>query len=370
MSESIAPLPLAVALEGLGWHPAAWRTSPVPPAAVFGAGHWVNLVREAEAGLLDFVTFDDTFGPPTDEPGQLNGRLEAVLVASRVAPVTRHIGLVPVATTTYTEPFHLSTALATLDYLSGGRAGWQVRVSARPGENRLLGRAPATALFDEAADAVEVVRRLWDSWEDDAVIRDVATGRYIDRDKLHYIDFAGEWFSVKGPSIVPRPPQGQPVITALAHAAPAYEFAARSADVVFVTPSDGDDAAAIVRANPGLKVFADLVVFLDDHAAAARERRERLDELHGEAWQSDALTFAGSPEQLADLLLSWREAGLDGFRLRPGALPYDLEAITRLLVPILQDRGVFRTAPPTGTLRERLALPVAVNRYQQQGVRR
>ncbi|GAA2556726.1 LLM class flavin-dependent oxidoreductase [Winogradskya consettensis] len=361
-----SPLHLAVALDGLGWHPAAWRTSTHEAADVFRGDYWVRLVQEAEAGLLDLVTFEDTFGPPTDAPGELNGRLDAVLVASRVAPVTEHIGLVPVATTTLTEPFHLSTAIATLDYLSSGRAGWQARVSARPGEAALLGRPAASELselFDEAADAVEVVRRLWDSWEDDAIIRDVATGRYIDRDRLHYVDFAGEFFTVKGPSIVPRPPQGQPVVAALAHAAVPYEFASRSADLVFVTPSDAQDAAEIVRRVPGPKVFADLVVFLDDHAPAAHERRGRLDALLTEPWQSDALIFAGTPEQLADLLLSWRDAGVDGFRLRPGALPYDLEAITRLLVPVLQDRGVFRTTPPPGSLRSTLGLPPAVNRY-------
>ncbi|WP_306207591.1 LLM class flavin-dependent oxidoreductase [Actinoplanes sp. RD1] len=369
-----SPFPLAVALDGLGWHPAAWRTSPLDPAAVFTPGHWVRLVREAEAGLLDFVTFEDTFGPPSAAATEINGRLEAVLVASRVAPVTRHIGLVPVATTTHTEPFHLASALATLDYVSGGRGGWQARVSARPGEDRLLGRREVDLsgegvwdLFDEASDAVEVVRRLWDSWEDDAIIRDATTGRFVDRDKLHYIDFAGKWFSVKGPAIVPRPPQGQPVVTALAHATVPYEFAARSADVVFVTPSSAEEAAGIVRAlDPSLKVLADLVVFLDDHAAGAVARRARLDELT--PWQSDALIFAGSPEQLADLLISWRAAGVDGFRLRPGALPFDLEAITRLLVPVLQDRGVFRTSYEPGDLRTRLGLPVAVNRYSPEGI--
>lgn len=378
-----SPLRLAVALDGLGWHPAAWRTSPLDPAAVFTPGHWLRLTREAEAGLLDFVTFEDTFGPPTDAPGEVNGRLDAVLTAAAVAPLTEHLGLVPVATTTHTEPFHLASALATLDHVSGGRAGWQARVSARPGEDRLLGRRTVEVsgegvwdLFDEAADAVEVVRRLWDSWEDDAVIRDVATGRFIDRDKLHYIDFTGRWFAVRGPAIVPRPPQGQPVVAALAHSTVPYEFAARSADVVFVTPSDAREAAALARrfGTPSdalagkvgaTKVYADLVVFLDDHAGAAAARRARLDDLYGKPWRSDALTFAGSPEQLADLLLSWQKAGLDGFRLRPGALPWDLEAITRLLVPVLQDRGVYRTAPPTGTLRDRLGLPPAVNRYEE-----
>ncbi|AGZ42741.1 LLM class flavin-dependent oxidoreductase [Actinoplanes friuliensis] len=370
-------LHLAVALDGLGWHPAAWRTSPVDATAVFTPGYWTQLAREADAGLLDFVTFEDTFGPP-GVPGGVTGRLDAVLVASRVAPVTRHVGLVPVATTTHTEPFHLSTAIATLDYLSSGRAGWQARVSGAPAEAALLGRREIGVgeeqlwdLFDEAADAVEVVRRLWDSWQDDAVIKDVATGRFIDRDRLHYIDFAGKWFSVKGPSIVPRPPQGQPVIAALAHAGPVYEFAARSADIVFVTPSSPADAAGLVaqvRAAPRdgdpLKIYADLVVFLDEHGSAALARRARLDDLAGSPVTSDALIFAGTPEELADLLLTWRDAGLDGFRLRPAALPYDLEAITRLLVPTLQDRGVFRTAPDAGTLRDRLGLPHAANRYE------
>jgi alkanesulfonate monooxygenase SsuD/methylene tetrahydromethanopterin reductase-like flavin-dependent oxidoreductase (luciferase family) len=371
-------LHLAVALDGLGWHPAAWRTSPLDAAAVFTPAYWTQLAREADDGLLDFVTFEDTFGPPSDDPARLTGRLDAVLVASRVAPVTRHIGLVPVATTTHTEPFHLSTALATLDYLSSGRAGWQARISPAPAEAALLGRRTVGTgdeqhgdLLDEAADAVEVVRRLWDSWQDDAVVKDAATGRFIDRERLHYIDFTGRWFSVKGPSIVPRPPQGQPVVAALAHDLAVFEFAARSTDLVFVTPSSPADAAALVskiRALGPLKIYADLVVFLDELGGTALQRRARLDELAGVPVPSDALVFAGTPEELADLLVSWQAAGLDGFRLRPGALPYDLEAVTRLLVPILQDRGVFRTAPEPGTLRERLGLPRAANRYE--GARR
>jgi alkanesulfonate monooxygenase SsuD/methylene tetrahydromethanopterin reductase-like flavin-dependent oxidoreductase (luciferase family) len=351
----MADIQLAVALDGSGWHPGV---SPTP--AVFTAEYWTRLVREADSAGLDFVTFEDTYGPVGDD----RGRPDAVLVAARVAPLTRHVGLVPVATTTHTEPFHLSTALATLDFISGGRGGWQARVSARPAEAALLGRrAPlgVAELFDEAADAVEVVRRLWDSWQDDAVIRDVATGRFIDRDRLHYIDFAGEFFRVKGPSIVPRPPQGQPVVAALAHGEVAYEFAERSADVVFVTPADADDAARIVaRFDGSVKVFADLLVFLDDPGTKAHERRARLDEAAGDQ-RSDAAVFAGTADDLADLLATWREAGVDGFRLRPAELPYDLAAITGLLVPRLRDLGVFQPRP--GTLRERLGLPRAINRY-------
>src|SRR6202043_3228958 len=101
-------------------------------------------------------------------------------------------------------------------------------------------------VFDETADYVEVLRRLWDSWEDDAEIRDAATGRFVDTAKLHYIDFEGRWFSVKGPSVTPRPPQGQPVVAALAHATVPYRLAARQADMVFVTPHDAAATGAII----------------------------------------------------------------------------------------------------------------------------
>src|SRR5690242_14870480 len=276
-------LHLAVALDGYGWHPEAWRQSPECEPVTSGR-YWAGVAVTAERGLLDFVTFDDALTPqrrrrPEIGPRWLAGRPDAVLVASRVAPVTRHIGLIPVATVTHTEPFHVSKAIATLDHISDGRAGWQVRVSPTAHEAALFGRRTAPdgdELFTEAADAVEVVRRLWDSWEDDAVIRDVATGRYIDRDKLHYIDFAGEHFSVKGPSITPRPPQGQPVVAALAHAPRVYAFAAASADLVFVTPRDEDSLRAILAevgqaqraASREIRVYADLVVSLADDPLA------------------------------------------------------------------------------------------------------
>ena len=234
-------------------------------------------------------------------------------------------------------------------------------------------------LFGEAADYVEVIRRLWDSWEDDAEIRDVATGRFIDRDKLHYIDFAGEYFSVKGPSITPRPPQGQPVVAALGHGATAYRLIAQAADVGFVTPRDAGQARDIVtgiqaaqqaadRAAEPSHVFGDLAVFLDTgDGATAAARKDRLDELAGEEYSSDAAIFTGTAGQLAGLLQEWQHAGLSGFRLRPGVIPDDLDAITRGLVPELQRRGVFRTAYEAGTLRGLLGLSRPANRYATAG---
>jgi alkanesulfonate monooxygenase SsuD/methylene tetrahydromethanopterin reductase-like flavin-dependent oxidoreductase (luciferase family) len=221
---------------------------------------------------------------------------------------------------------------------------------------------------------VEAVRRLWDSWEDDAEIRDAATGRFIDRDKLHYIDFEGKHFSVKGPSITPRPPQGQPLVTALGHQTVPYRLIARQADVGYVTPHDTDQVRAIVaeiraqqetagRADELLHVFGDLVVFLDDDPAEAAARRDRLDALAGEPYQSDARIFTGTPSQLADLLGEFQAAGLTGFRLRPAVLGHDLPAITRGLVPELQRRGAFRTGYEADTLRGLLGLDRPANRY-------
>jgi alkanesulfonate monooxygenase SsuD/methylene tetrahydromethanopterin reductase-like flavin-dependent oxidoreductase (luciferase family) len=391
-------LHLAVALDGAGWHPAAWREADARSSELFSARYWTDLAQEAERGLLDFVTIEDSLGLQSSRyreldgrADQVRGRLDAVLIAARIAPLTRHIGFIPTAIVTHTEPFHLSKAIATLDYVSSGRAGLRVQVSGRHYEAALFGRRDLpelrlsdyalaeskqtmNALFQEATDYVEVVRRLWDSWEDDAEIRDVATGRFVDRDRLHYIDFKGAQFSVKGPSITPRPPQGQPIVAALAHQSIPYQLVASSADVGFVTPQNPDDAqsiiaeiraaqAAVGRSSETVHVFGDVVVFLDETQSLAQQRKGRLDELAGRELKSDALVFAGTAAGLADLLLEWQRAGLTGFRLRPGALPHDLTAITRQLVPELQRRGAFRTEYEADTLRGLLGLPRPANRY-------
>jgi alkanesulfonate monooxygenase SsuD/methylene tetrahydromethanopterin reductase-like flavin-dependent oxidoreductase (luciferase family) len=384
MTTPHTPLHLAVALDGAGWHPCAWREPDARPADLFTPGYWVDLVQEAERGLLDLVTIEDALSlqstdrqGPDERTDQVRGRLDAVQVAARVAPLTRSIGLVPTAVVTHTEPFHLSKAIATLDFVSTGRAGVRVKVSSSPAEAVHVGRRPVLPvedLFDEAADYVEVLRRLWDSWEDGAEIRDVATGRFVDREKLHYIDFEGRFFSVKGPSITPRPPQGQPIVAALAHQQIPYELVGRSADLGFVTPRDAADAARIVaevrsaqaaagRAEETVHVFGDLVVFLDDDDATARARRDRLDERASAEYASDAAVFVGTPSGLADLLTDWAQAGLTGFRLRPAALPHDLRQVTAGLVPELQRRGLFRSTYEATTLRGLLGLPHPTNRY-------
>jgi len=387
-------LRIGVALEGAGWHPAAWREESSRPQELFTPQYWVDVVQRADAGGIDFATIEDSFAlqsslpfGPDERTDEVRGRLDALLIASRVAPVTRRIGLIPTVTTTHTEPFHISKAVATLDYTSLGRAGWQPKVSGRWDEARLFGRrdVPAfddlsdprvhqaiSALFAEAEDVVDVVRRLWDSWEDDAEIRDAATDRFLDAEKVHTVDFDGQWFSVRGPSITPRSPQGQPVIAALAHAEVPYRFAAASADLVFVTPQRLAEAGGILtdvraaeiavgREGEPLRVYADIVVFLDgDEPAAAR--LERLDGL-GRLLVSDTRIFTGSATALADEIAALGDLGYAGVRLRPGVITDDVPRIADQLVPELRRRELLADSDAP-SLRGLLGLPATVpNRY-------
>ncbi|MGW2896887.1 LLM class flavin-dependent oxidoreductase [Streptomyces sp. NPDC001212] len=346
-------LHLSVALDADGPHPAT---------------HWADLVGLAEQGALDFVTLGDSLAPPADDS---RGRLDAVAVLARVAPLTSRIGLVPTVTTTHTEPFHTSTALATLDFVSEGRAGWLVDVSTTESEALAVGRrptAPADELWAEAAEAAEVAARLWDSWEDDAEIRDAATGRFIDRDRLHYIDFEGPHFSVRGPSIVPRPPQGRPPVAVVLdrHVADArWELAARHADIVLL---DAERPATARRARTAL---------LSRAAGTGRDPGELrvlvrvAVALHKGAPQPLPPTgtprFTGTAPHLATLLADWHEAaGTDGFHLLTAFAPADLPAIAEGLVPTLRRHNLFRTAYTGRTLRDHLGLPRPASRYARR----
>ncbi|WP_326764776.1 LLM class flavin-dependent oxidoreductase [Streptomyces sp. NBC_01591] len=351
-------------------------TAPLHLAAEIGGpprydpGHYTGLARLAERGALDFVTLGDSFARPG---------LDALAVLSRLAPATARIGLVPTVTTTHTEPFHVSSAVATLDWVSRGRAGWNVDVSTTGAEARLFGRrpaAPADELWREAGESADVGSRLWDSWEDDAEIRDVATGRFIDRDKLHYVDFEGASFSVRGPAIVPRPPQGHPVTVVDGTSGPARETAARHADVVLVRATAPEQAAAVRtdlrrraaaygRDPDTLRVLVALTVDLGDAETAPEPGLES-----GPLLAADGSHYRGGPVDLADLITRWHRGGAaDGFHLTPITPGRDLERIVNGTVALLQHRSLFRTFYPGGTLREHLGLARPANRYAPEGGR-
>ena len=386
-------LTLAVSLSGVGSHPAARLAE--DPAVAASWRYWTTLVAEAERGGLELVTLADGPSEPTDASATndghnrnrpsdpaTNGRatarlpwLDPALIACRVAPVSVAVGLVPEIPTVTTEPFFVSTQIATLDHVSGGRAGWSVIVSERACDGESVGPRPVPPVgdrFAEAAEYIEVVRRLWDSWEDDAEIRDATANRFVDRERLHHIDFEGRWLSVKGPSITPRPPQGQPIVAVAIHGQASLQLAAEQADVVFVkaglglldtTQRLGDAVATAGRDPEQVVVLADLMVVLSDDAGAAADRAAQLDTLAARDGSAHA-TFAGTPAALADRLIEQAGGGVHGFRLHPAVIADDLPPIARRLTDELGTRGARHAGGVRApSLRARLGLPHPTNRY-------
>lgn len=378
-----SPFVLAVAIDGPGAHPAAGldgrdprapgtvadlvaRAATRTPGALATAAHWERAARTVDRDGIAFVTIAD--GPAAaraDGPAAVPW-LDALVIACRIGPVTERVGIVAQIPTVTTDPLFVSTQIATLDWVTGGRAGWEPRVDLGPEVGGYVGPRPVPAPGERHADAAEhidVVRRLWDSWEDDAVIRDARTNRFVDRERLHHIDYEGRHLSVKGPSITPRPPQGQPLVTIAVTDERSLELAARCADVAFVDEDPGPLRAAAAAAGRGQGVpivLSELDVLLDEDLNAARARAARLDLLA--ATPGGRPRFVGTPEQLTEHLRTHAAAdGVDGVRVHPCVVADDLEPVAGALVAALRAGGAL--AAGATTLRERLGLARPANRY-------
>jgi alkanesulfonate monooxygenase SsuD/methylene tetrahydromethanopterin reductase-like flavin-dependent oxidoreductase (luciferase family) len=302
----VTPLHLALEIDGAGAHPAAWRRAAHTPVRLLTPSRLRPLGRAAENAGFTLVTLADDLTPPDAGP---IGRIGAMERAAFIAASTTPLGIAPTVSTSYAEPFHTSSQLASLDHIAVGRAGWVVGVSSSPDTARAWGRRAlpdAEAHRREARDSVRAVRELWDSWEDDAVIRDVATSRYLDRDRLHYIDFTGETFAVKGPAIVPRPPQGQVLVIA-----PDGE-----ADVALV-------AGSAPRRTASPLTFAEVEIALDTPEAPADDRIADL----GTWPERGRLRYTGAADGLVRLL-SDLAGVVDGARLHPLVLDEDLGVLS------------------------------------------
>ncbi|MFM9456026.1 LLM class flavin-dependent oxidoreductase [Streptomyces europaeiscabiei] len=329
--------------------------------AVCDVGAFVELARLAERGALDFVTLGD----PSGRPGP-----DASAVLARVAPETGRVGLVPTVTTTHTEPSRVRAAVATLDRVSRGRAGWWIEVPGTEEETRLFGRRPAApgdVPWREAGEVADVAARLRNGRTDDAAVRDAGTGRFVDREKMHHVDFEGvegAGFSVREPPIVSRSPQGCPVGVVDATERESRGTAARYADVALLrvaAPAHADavrtelrEAAAGFGRDPDeLRVLVSLRVDLGggEHAAEPGHGGG------GPRQTADGPLYRGGPVDLAELITAWHRAGAaDGFHLVPVEPRRDLERLVNGTVALLQHRGLFRTFYPGSTLREHLGL--------------
>jgi alkanesulfonate monooxygenase len=287
-----AQIKLGVSMIGMGYHVAAWRHPEAPDGGNMALSHYVRVTQAAERGLFDMAFLADGVGIRSyDEPkGAIerlskNVQFEPLTLLSALAMVTQRVGLVATASTTYNEPYHVARKFASLDHIAGGRAGWNVVTSATDMEGQNFGRegAPSYAdRYDRAAEFVEVVRGLWESWDDDAFVRDKATGINYRPDGLHVLGHTGRHFRVRGPLNVARTPQGSPVIVQAGASDPGRELAAATADVVYAASQTFEDAKAYYddvkgrmarygRAPDELKIMPGLM------AVPGRTRQEALD---------------------------------------------------------------------------------------------
>lgn len=253
-------LRLGAFLMSSGHHVAAWRHPSATADAGLNFEHYRQIAQTAERGKFDMIFFAD--GVAVRDRGKGTEALsrtavvhfEPLTLLSALSVVTERIGLTATVSTTYNEPFHLARKFASLDYLSGGRAGWNLVTSATVAEAKNFSREKHmehTLRYERAKEFVDVVTALWDSWEDDAFLRDKESGVYFDPDKLHVPNHKGEHFSVRGPLNVARPIQGYPVIIQAGSSDDGQDLAAQTAEVIFTAQQTLAEAQAFYSGVKG-----------------------------------------------------------------------------------------------------------------------
>ena len=426
---------LGLFLLGTGSHTAGWRY----PGALdsFQDFRAIQKIGEtAERGRFDLIFMGDNLNADLTAHPSYTLRLEPLTMLAALSTSTRHIGLGATVSTTYSDPFSVARMFASLDHISGGRAAWNAVTTSNPAVGANFGTVhPDHARrYEMAGEFLDVVKGLWDCWDDDAIVADKASGLYIDPAKVRALDHDGAFFKVKGPLNIGRAPQGRPVVLQAGGSEPGMNLAARTADVVFSVVQDLDEAkaayASLKNRLPGFGRTADQVTVLPGVMPVVgrtdREARDKLNTLQGFIGGGNALgvlserfgfdfstcdldgpipelpaadtyhsftrvllakarreqmslrdlysltaaarghwVLCGSPETIADTLQQWFEEGAaDGFNIMPPYFDEGFDDFVDLVVPILQERGLFRREYTGATLRDHfgLARPDVVRR--------
>src|SRR5580658_573238 len=428
-------LHLNLFIHGRGHHEASWRHPASSPLALTDIRYYQDLAQRAEAALFDSIFLADQLALGDDAAQAARTWLEPVTVLAATAVATSKIGLIATCSTTYTEPFNLARQFGSLDHISNGRIGWNIVTSWLATAAANYGGAGQVSHADRYARAEEfmtVVKALWDSWAQNAVIDDRNSGRYAKPERIRPINHKGEYYQVSGPLNLPRTPQGRPVFVQAGSSDTGRRFAARHAEAVFTAHLEKATAQAFyadlksltavegrspeqVLILPGLspmiaateaeaqRLARDLNELSDTEVGrkrlsgrfgghdfshlpldrplvpedfpapssveAARSRTEvilslvrrenpTLRQLLGTlAGARGHFTFAGTPEQVADLIEDWfTDGAADGFNIMPPLLPSMLDVFSAEVIPLLQRRGLFRTAYAGSTLREHYGL--------------
>lgn len=297
MSDKSRKIRLGAFLPGAGHHVAAWRHPRAQADGGINLDHYKRITQTAERAKFDAVFLADGLAlqnrPGAQGHTAYGARFEPVTLFSALAAVTERIGFIATASTTYEDPYILARKFASLDHLSQGRAGWNV-VTTGGGEaagNFGLDAHPEHAQrYARAREFVDLVTGLWDTWEDDALLFDKASGRFFDPDKVHTLDHKGKFFSVRGPLNIPRPPQGHPVIVQAGSSEPGKELAAETAEVIFTAQQTLEDAQAFYadvkgrmarygRSPDQLKIMPGVFPVVGKTESEARAKYQELQDL-------------------------------------------------------------------------------------------
>ncbi len=326
MSTQQRQMSIGMNILGFGAHAAAWREAEAPARALTDLDYFTHIARVSERGTLDAIFLADGPALAGDVSRQPSGRLEPTVLLTAIALATRHIGVIATASSTFNDPYNLARRLASVDHLSAGRAAWNVVTTYNDAAAQNFGQA-GSALHAErygrAEEFVEVVQKLWDSWEDDAIVGDAARGVYADPARVHTIDHLGKHFSVRGPLNVPRSPQGRPVIVQAGSSEGGKTLGSRYADAIFTTQTTLADGQAFYQEmknrarawgrNPEhLKIMPGLSTVIGSTEAEARARFDRLNAYLGENTLAQQIAFRiGIPLEELDLdaELPWQRIG-------------------------------------------------------------
>ncbi|MHA3021883.1 LLM class flavin-dependent oxidoreductase [Mycobacterium sp. BMJ-28] len=286
-----------------GMHPAAWQHPSADPNWFTDPAYWINIARIAERGTLDALFLADSpslFQPPGEPLVAPPLALDPIVLLSTLSSVTTHLGLIATVSTSFEEPYNLARRFSSLDHLSRGRVAWNVVTSSDPYAWNNFGRGDgATAQPDRderyrrAAEFIDIVRALWDSWDDDAVLADKRTGAFSRVGSINTIDHRGEFYRVDGPLTLPRPPQGHPVLFQAGGSAGGLDLAARYADGVFAAQASLPDAlrnaeelrtraVAYGRPRDAIAIMPGLSFVLGSTEQEAHRRHRELNDLAGE----------------------------------------------------------------------------------------
>ena len=298
MSPSRKQLKLGAFMRPVSIHTAAWRYPGGTPDANFNIEALVHYARTLERGKFDAFFMADHLAVMNMPMAALKRSatvtsFDPLTLLPALAMVTQHLGLVATASTTYNEPYHVARKFASLDHISGGRAGWNLVTSGNPAEAMNFGldeHVEHAARYRRAREFYDVVTGLWDSWADDAFVRDTAENVYFDPAKLHVLDHKGDHFKVRGPLNIARPVQGWPVIVQAGSSEAGRQIAAETAEVVFTAQNNLPDArkfyadvkgrmSAVGRDPDHLKIMPGAFIVVGDSVAEARAKKTALDAL-------------------------------------------------------------------------------------------